>query len=334
MSDQQLDHVDRYLWDPAADPDEDVRALERLLAAGRFDPVARPWSPPAARRSTAVPWRWSLPIAAGIVLAVGAFGLWRWTWPAGHGWTVVGPAAPSVLGVGETLRVPPSGRALVNVARIGTMQVRGGSAVTLHSTRSNYHVLTLGRGSVRVRVWAPPASIVFRTPGGEVIDLGCEFELEVIDATARVRVTSGWVQLENQVDETLVPAGASTEMTDGLAPGTAVFDDAATGFLDAVRQLERGRREAVEQVVRLARPRDVFTLLMLVERRVERYEEIAARAAELWPPPKGITVVRIVRGDREAIWRWRDALPLPPTKWWWWLNWQDGLPSWLVGTPG
>jgi hypothetical protein len=37
-----------------------------------------------------------------------------------------------------------------------------------------------------------------------------------------------------------------------------------------------------------------------------------------------------VAGDNREIWRWFDALPLPPPKSWW-LNWPDALPRWLGG---
>jgi hypothetical protein len=339
MNEHESDRLDAYLWDPAEEPHEDVRALEHLLAGSRFRPTAAPWSAPATiRRRMFTSWR-PLAIAATVVLALGTgLGIWRWTWPAGRAWTIVSrPAStPDILAVGRTLQVPESEGAVVNVARIGTMRVAGGSAVTLRATGSNHHRLTLERGSVHVRVWAPPFSVAFQTPAGDVRDLGCEFDLDVVETRARVRVTSGWVQLENDVEETLVPAGASSEMNRSMAPGVPVFDDAATGFRDAVRMLE-GRRESdqesIERVARLARPRDVLTLLMLIERRVDRRETLAARAAELWPPPNGVTVARIVRGDREALWRWRDTLPLPPTKGWW-LNWQDALPSWLARKAG
>lgn len=338
MSEHESDRLDAYLWDPAAEPHEDVRALEHVLADSRFRPTTAAWPASATSRRTFISWR-PLAMAATIILAVAAgLGIWRWTWPAGRAWTIVSrpPSTPDVLAVGSTLQVPQSEGAVVNVARIGTMRVAGGSAVTLRATGSNRHRLTLERGSVRVRVWAPPFSVAFHTPAGEVRDLGCEFDLDVVETTARVRVASGWVQLENDVDETLVPAGASSEMLRGRAPGVAVFDDAASGFRDAVRTLEgrsEGHQESVEHVVRLARPRDVLTLLMLIERRVDDREKLAARAAELWPPPKDVTVARIVRGDREALWRWRDTLPLPPTKGWW-LNWQDALPSWLTRRAG
>jgi hypothetical protein len=149
---------------------------------------------------------------------------------------------------------------------------------------------------------------------------------------SRVRVTSGWVQLENSFGEVLVPVGANSEMTVGRAPGVPVYDDALAGFQEAVRALETGAGDsatAVGRIVERARPRDVLTLLLLVQREVEGSERLAVRAAALSPPPGDVTVERVLRGDAQALWQWYGKLPLPPTKGWW-MRWRDGLPRWLV----
>jgi hypothetical protein len=121
----------------------------------------------------------------------------------------------------------------------------------------------------------------------------------------------------------------------GRRPGVPVYGDAPRGFLKAVRALEEGRTEArdsIARIVRLARPRDVLTLLMLVRRGVDGSEPLANRAAALWPPPEGVTVRQVLDGDSAALWQWYDTLPLPAVKSWWW-NWRDALPRWLTADP-
>ena len=332
------DRINAYLWDPNAAPDGTVQELERQLEPLRFDPAARnlhwgsaAWTPLRRR------WPYALAAAAVLVLMAGwSVAAWRWSWPAGRAWTI--EAAPAAmadrLAVGSVLTLAGSERASVSIARIGTMQIEGDSRVTLLSTQGTRHRLTLDRGTVRVRVWAPPGSVVFRTPAGEVIDVGCQFDLTVDETRSLVSVRSGWVQLDNGVAEILVPAGAASEMRADRAPGVPVFEDAPAGFLGAIRALEddtRGDRAAsVRTIVALSRPRDVLTLLMLVERRAPGSDQMAARAAELWPPPAGVTANGVVRGDRDGLWRWRDTLGLPPPKGWL-RNWRDALPPWLGG---
>lgn len=329
---------DAYLWDPAAPAAPEVVAIEDALAAARFDPARHPLTLPAATpMSIWRRWPVRLAAAAALVLLAGvAAWYWRLSWPASQPWSIYAASsgAPSTLSVGVPLALGAGDRAGIDVARIGQMVVRGDAQLTLLYTEGTRHRLALERGTAHVRVWAPPGSIVFRTPAGEVIDLGCEFELTVQPDRTVVRVLSGWVQIENGHDETLIPAGASGESRPDRPPTVGVFDDAAPAFVAAVRALEAGsvvtRDADVRAIVGTARVRDVFTLLMLVERGSYGSAAIAARAAELAPPPRGVTVNGVLRGDREGIWQWRDTLLLPPAKSWL-RNWRDGLPAWLAG---
>ncbi len=331
MTDHEDDKTLDYLWDPAAPADPAVRAIEEQLRPLRFNSSAHPLKLSARtpqRRVTAMVWK--LAAAAAIVIATGVgFSQWRFSWPAGRAWNVSGQStASSQLAVGATLDVPSEGQALVDVARIGTMRVAGGSRVTLRSTQGIRHRLRMETGQVHVRVWAPPGSVAFQTPTGEVIDLGCEFDLQVDADVSRLRVRSGWVQMDNTLGESLIPAGASGEMRRDLLPSVPVFDSASPSFRAAVRQLERsGDEPSLRTVIETARVGDVLTLLMLIDRHSPGSERIAARAAELWPPPGDVTVGRVARGDRDALWLWRDSLPLPPPKSWL-GNWKDALPRW------
>ena len=326
------DRLDAYLWDPAAPPDEEVRGIEARLAPARFDPASKPLPyptvPRATERTTGTRWLRGLAAAAAILIVAGAaLAAWRWTWPDGRAWTVAAAPAstPDALAVGAPFATPASEPALVRIARIGTMRVEGGTALTLRSTSSNRHRLVLEHGAVRVRVWAPPFSVAFHTPAGDVFDMGCEFDLTVDSGSSHVRVTSGWVQLENFFGESVVPAGASTSMQESRRPGVAVFDDAADGFREAVRRLEHGEGQ-VETIVRLARPRDVLTLLQLVQRGAVGSDRLAMRAFALAPPPDPADLERAIAGDRAAFNRWMNSLPLPAPKSGWWWNWRDALP--------
>lgn len=320
-----------YLWDPSAPPDADVSAMERALAGVRLDPAARPLIVPTRPRAGLRRPVIVLAIAASVLFAAGA-GLWawRWTWPDGRAWTLRTGPAETPLEVGRGVTVPAGDRGVANIARIGTMRVNGGTSLELRATRGTRHRLRLHAGDVHVRVWAPPLSVVFETPAGEVIDMGCEFVLSVSGTESRVRVLSGWVQMENGIDEVLIPAGASSEMNTSAGPGVPVFDDAAPGFRDAVRDIERGAGgQQLAVILRLARPRDVYTLLQLADRQRGVAEPLLRRAAELFPPPGDVTIGGILRGDREALWSWANALPLPSPKADWWRNWRDALPFWL-----
>lgn len=337
MNHQPEERLDAYLWDPVAPADDSVVDIESRLISARFDPAAHPLPRPhtSIDRSFAVrrgrrSWLRPLAWAAAVLIVAGAgFTAWRWTWPEGRAWNVTTAAgSPDRLRVGGTLETDATGEARVQIARIGTMEIARGTTVTLRSTTSNRHRLVLEQGVVRVRVWAPPFSVTFRTPAGEVSDLGCEFELTVDQTTSAVRVTSGWVQLENLLGETLVPAGASSEMRTGTRPAVPVFDDAQPGFIEAVRAHERlpGDNDPVNRIIALARPRDAYTLLQLIVRRSPAAARLAERAAALFPPPEGVDPARVAAGDVRGLDQWITAMPLPSPKGTWLWNWRDGLP--------
>lgn len=318
-----------YLWDPHAAPDPDVQAVEQALVAFRFDPARRPLpmlTRPAHNRVLR-------PVAALLVaaslLAVAGAGLWAWRlqWPEGRSWTMQTDAASVPVDVGREISLDGDEGAVANIARIGSVRIAPRTSFELRATRDTRHRLRLSSGSLHVRVFAPPISVVVETASGDVIDMGCEFLLDADATRSEVVVLSGWVQMENQTGEVMVPAGATSTMRPGEAPSVPVFNDAPSGFREAAGRLAHSS-DAVDTLVRLARPRDVYTLLQLARRHPAAADMLLRRAAELSPPPGDVTVGRILRGDLNALWAWSDSLPLPSPKKWW-RHWRDALPFWL-----
>lgn len=326
--------TDDYLWDPKAPVDVEVARLERALARYRFDPGRVP-----LRRDVLVnrTRRWGVcvgAVAATVVLGVLGTAAYRWSWPQGQAWpmTVVGGGtAGNALVPGESLRLAPGGHARIAVARVGVLEALSGAALVLRATSSNNHRLALSVGAVRVRVWALPGSVSITTPAGEVVDQGCAFRLSVsADGRASVTVESGWVLLSNAAGESLVPAGASSQMSPGLPPLVPVFDDATPGFRRGSRVLEQAMLAPLAAETSLdflpeARTKDVLTLLWLAkEASSDVRPALVERAAQLVPPPGGVTIRAVAQGSREQLWQWVDALDLPAAKSWW-LNWRDAF---------
>lgn len=329
-----------YLWDPTAPPDENVADTERMLAPLQFAHRQRPLVLPARGTAPRVN-RWkrtTFAIAASLLVmgtATAALWWWRQSWPAGRAWPVSAASgqADAALAVDRPLLLSTRASAEVSIARIGAMRVEPGSSITLTETRSTRHRVSLDRGAVSVRVWAPPARFAIQTPAGNVIDLGCVFDLRVDAAgVTRLAVKTGWVQLENPWGETLVPAGASAVMSASTRPSVPVYDDADRRFKARVAEFERAvddpaRLEALPELTDVARRRDVLTLLLLVHQYqsgTEIKRALLTRAAALFPPPADVTIDQIL-AERSRMWVWYDALDLPPAKNWW-LNWRDAFP--------
>ena len=336
------DRLDRYLWDPAAAPDPEVRALEQRLASARFDPRRHPLVLPRLPRPGVVAFRTAiaLAVAAVAIVAVGltAYWSWRWSWTAGASWAAEihnssdNTTLRTRIAVDTPLQLGETRSARVDIARIGTMNVAPDSTFTLAETNSARHRVVFDRGSVSVRIWAPPGMFAFRTPGGTIRDLGCIFDLAVgPDGTSRVRVDTGWVQMDNDFGESLVPAGASAEMRRAARPGVPIYLDASDVFATAIRSAQNGgdasERRELDTIIRTARRRDVLTLLMLANVSATDIKRVLLeRAAELRPAPTGVSVDAIVAGDRDQLWKWHATLDLPPVKSWW-RNWRDALPG-------
>lgn len=323
---------EEYLFDPAAEADAAVVELENTMRPFRFDverhPLALPARMPVRRFGPARVFAAAAAAALALLVLALGFRAWIWSWPDGRPWEVVTspPGVPESLAEGEALRVGSSDPAVVRIARIGRMRVDPGSEMRLLRTGGTRHRLALERGSISVGVWAPPFSVAIRTPAGMVFDMGCAFELTVVDEVARTRVSSGWVQLENAWGEVLVPEGAAASMRAGRSPSVPVFEDAPESFRRAVRRIEEGAGAAgdLETIRRESRARDVYTLLFLSLRAQDHRGVLLETAARLAPPPSAAVFGRAADGDRRVMYYWVRTLDLPPPKGWV-RNWQDAF---------
>jgi hypothetical protein len=172
--------------------------------------------------------------------------------------------------------------------------------------------LYLERGTLVASVFAAPRLFQVGTPAGIAVDLGCAYEATVAsDGSTRLAVTSGRVSFETRARRVLVPAGAETRAEPGAPPATPVWSDADAAWRAAVRALDLSRggdAEARAAVLATRAPRDGLTLVHLFHwddaaLRVEAFE----RLATLVPPPDGVERAACLRGERDALERWRRA---------------------------
>ena len=332
MNDDRDHAVNEYLWDGSGEPDAEIVRLERTLAVLRHKgtPPALPLRERRLGRRLLFP---ALSVAAAILLLAAA----AWFVLAGrrNGWDVRSLAGLPVvdgaavnsggrLGIGEWLVTDGASRARIAVGRIGEVDVDPNTRVQLVESHGREHRLALTRGTIHARIWAPPRFFFVNTPSATAIDLGCAYTLHVDDTGAGlVRVTHGWVGFERDGRESYIPKGAVCATRPGIGPGTPYYDDAPSGYGEAMMLLDfgaptdPGRAAALDLVLSRARKRDGLTLWHLLVRgspdeRVRVYERLAA----LVPPPSGVTRDAVLRGDRAALDRWWDALGVDTATWW------------------
>jgi len=181
---------DDYLWNRSGPADPDVEKLEKLLA-----PLAH--DRPLRRKS-----RWPLYAGVGAAVAAAAVvaivialpSLEREAPPrtnpetgfdfiAHEGTVLVNQRALSTgtLAAGDVLDTRDSHVELL-IADIGRAELSPATQIRLERSDTAGRHLAIERGRMHARVSAPPRLFVVSTPAERVVDLGCEYTIEV-DAT-------------------------------------------------------------------------------------------------------------------------------------------------------
>lgn len=262
----------------------------------------------------AAPRRWPFAVAAvaaalAIVAAVIVLKIAKTGEP---GWAVVRVQGEQVRGtgtlrVGQWLVTGPDTGARVSVGEIGEVEVAPNSRLRLVRSRPDDNRLSLARGEISARIWAPPRLFFVQTPAALAVDLGCAYKLSVDDhGSGLLRVTLGWVMLEDRGRESMTPARAMCRMRPGFGPGTPYFADAPTAFADALARFDFGADPAaLDAVVAGARARDALTLVHLLARvDARRRPAIVDRLVALAPLPAGVARERALAADPETLRRW------------------------------
>lgn len=342
---KRVEPDDAYLWDGSGERDAEVARLEAVLGQLRHRGTV-PALPARTRRVKSSVKRWGLPAlsaAAAVVLIVAAWGVISamrhaaWSIRTVAGTPVVDSSASrpgagvavgsrTRLGVGEWLVTDGVSRARIEDGRTGRVDVEPNTRLQLVESRGREQRMSLARGTIHARIWAPPRLFFVNTPSGVAIDLGCEYTLQVDDSGAGlVRVSVGWVGLESEGRhrQSFVPQGAMCATRPAIGPGTPRYEDAPSGYGEALAVIDFGRladprrAAAFDLVLSSARRRDALTLWHLLGRGT--YEERARvydRLAALAPPPPGVTRAKVLGVDRGSLDQWWDALGYDNATWW------------------
>jgi len=304
--------------------DEPLRDLPLVEAPGFLWPsieaAVNAGVKPRATHGLRGSW-WPAFAMLALLMAAGVY--WGLTRAAKPGWEVLRlEGAPSLgsqqlrekglMAEGQWLQTDASSKAVIHVGSIGVVQVDPSSRVRLVAARATEQRLALARGRISARVTAPPRLFFVDTPSTTAVDLGCAYTMDV-DETGNglMQVTLGWVSLERDGRESLVPAGASCRTRAKVGPGTPFFDDAAGSLKQALVEIdfEKGGSAALETVLSAARVRDTLTLWHLLSRvdgadRRRVYNRIVA----LVPLPPGISPAKALQLDPETLKHWREEL--------------------------
>jgi len=209
------------------------------------------------------------------------------------------------------------------VGGIGSVDVDPNTRLQLVASGREHH-MGLDRGTIHARIWAPPKLFFVNTQAATAIDLGCAYTLQVDEqGDGILRVTHGWVSLEREGRATYIPQGAVSAINASRGPGTPRYEDAPSGYGEALTMLDSAgagdprRVAALDLVLSAARRRDALTLWHLLTRgSIEERGRVFDRLSALAPPPEGVTRDLVLAGDRTALDRWWDRLGIEVSSWW------------------
>ena len=311
--------------------------IKSQLGAERADPNAL--SDLAPRKNTmrsprSVLWP-ALALAASLALVAGVM-WWQFHPPAPAAFSDPTPAAWAVtstagsprvgeknfqgearLRVGQWLETDATARARLAVGAIGEVRVEPNSRLRLVSTTATNHRLELTRGTLSAFIWAPPRLFFVNTPSATAVDLGCAYTLAVDDAgDGELRVTSGYVALEEGDRESIIPTQFMCLTRRGAGPGTPFAVDAPPALKSALQRFDFPAAapftaSALADLLAQARPADAVTLWHLLARvpPTQRSAVFDALAAHHAPPP-GVTRAGILAGDAAMRRAWAADLGL------------------------
>ncbi|HUQ92654.1 MAG TPA: hypothetical protein VM120_13325 [Bryobacteraceae bacterium] len=308
-----------YLWDKSGPPDPEVARLEQLLGQFHHSANEPDWSAPPGFVQK---YRMPLAVAAMLLVAIGVDAWLRNGWKverlAGSPKISGGAVAQSgLLRVGQVLETDAASRAELTVGEIGFVQVEPGTRLRLLHARDKEQRMSIERGRIVARIFAPPRRFFVNMPAATAVDLGCAYELEVDpNGNGRIHVTLGWVGFESNGLESLIPAGAACVTRRVQGTGTPYFLDASEKLIQAVESFDT-TGVGLTAILREVRPRDSLTLWHLLAR--TKGPERAAvfdQFVKLVPPPPTVTREGILRLDRGMLEAWWDQLGLGATNFW------------------
>jgi hypothetical protein len=310
---------DDYLWNRSGPPDPEIERLEKLLA-----PLAHEAPLDEVRRKRRAPW-FVIGVAIAAAAAVAIYLAQPRSQPrsqsacrGGEGFAFTGvggsvscggtAVAHGVLPVGFELDTG-SHEASLTIADIGTAQLGKQTRVRLDRTGSTRHQLALDRGHMHAKVNAPPRLFAVTTKHTDVVDLGCEYTIDVDDSGAgSICVLTGIVELATKSGAMVVaPEGSCAAILAGQRPGLPVARDARPELVAAVRAYDRGDAGALDRLLAVAERRDAMTLIAVATFDPRR-RAVLERLMELSPPPDAEISVDSALSDPLHFGAWRNDI--------------------------
>ncbi|QQS35830.1 MAG: zf-HC2 domain-containing protein [Ignavibacteriales bacterium] len=210
-----------------------------------------------------------------------------------------------LIKIGDWLETDALSRAKIIVGSIGEVEVEQDSRIKLVQTKANEHRLALDKGKIHATIWAPPRLFFVETPSATAVDLGCMYSLEVDDnGSTFLHVTSGWVALENNGQESIIPAGAVCATYKSSGTGTPYFKNSDEKFINTLQLFDSGVRDVavINELLKTKSKDDLLSLWHIIPKVDEKSRgEIFAAMKKLVDVPDTITKEKIITADKKTL---------------------------------
>lgn len=317
------------------DPDFDnlqkrARELPRELTPSRdlWPEIARQLDQPAsAHPAPRFRLRPAMVLLAAASLGVLLTGLWllkprvqptRWSVAANSGTPFLDARKIESNGSwrsGQWLETDAHSSARLTIGEIGEVTVDPNSRLKLVDTSPGNHRLQLERGALHALIWAPPRLFFVETPSATAIDLGCAYTLTVDEkGVGTLEVTSGYVALDHQGRQSIIPAGMRCITRPGSGPGTPYVTSTTAEFRDALDRFDTGITHNVATLLVQAQSSDAISLWHLLARTQGEDRRLVFEKLSIFQPlPSEVTSEGILSLNRDMLNRWAAELGLNPS---------------------
>lgn len=216
------------------------------------------------------------------------------------------------LDQGESLLTDEKSRAVVEVPKVGNVEVGYSTLLFLEKGKDGNNKISLKNGSIKIVNSADLPDLAIIMKNSEVIDRSGEFALKVDEnENGKLNVNYGFVEIKYMKESFLINEAHVCEIRNGFRPGTPYRIDASDTLKKAVQLFDfnNGGEKAVETIISAAKETDVLTLLALIPyvsqlQRQILFQEISNH----FPPPEDVTRMGIIKLNLDMLYRWWEEI--------------------------
>ncbi len=213
---------------------------------------------------------------------------------------------------GESLTADMHSHITLHIPDAGRVELQPNSSVMLEKAKDGDNIVKINYGDVKIISTAAMPSLKINLANSVVIDRAGTFYVSVDnDRNARVKLESGFVEINYNDTTTFVKEGFTCDIKYNYRPGIPSRAEAPDTLKREVEKFDyfNGKEESVKKIISLAKDYDMLTLLAMIPFVPQQQREMLFQAVvNYFPPPPGVTRLGIVNGNDEMLYKWWEDI--------------------------